>query len=53
MLFFEILTSYWFVIAKGKHFNVIDWSDYQREKSITISKHDACGNNSDLKTSYS
>ena len=28
-----------------QHYDVIDWSDYQREKSITISKHDFCDNN--------
>ena len=37
---FEILTSYWLVIALGRHYDVIDWSDYQREKNITILKHD-------------
>ena len=37
---FKILTSYWLVIALDQHYDVIDWSDYQREKSITISKHD-------------
>ena len=42
---FKILTSYWLMIAQGQHYDVIDWSDYQREKSITISKHDVCGNN--------
>ena len=41
---FEVLTSYRLVIALGQHYDVIDWSDYQREKSITISKHDVCGN---------
>ena len=40
----EILTSYWLVIAQGPHYDVIGWSGYQREKSITISKHDVCGN---------
>ena len=42
---FEILTSYWLVITLGQHYDVIDWSDYQREKSITILKHDFCDNN--------
>ena len=40
---FKILTSYWLVTAQGQHYDVIDWSDYQRVKSITISKHDVCG----------
>ena len=31
------------MIAQGPHYDVIDWSGYQREKSITISKHDVCG----------
>ena len=26
-------------------YDVIDWSDYQREKNIIIPKHDFCGNN--------
>ena len=42
---FEILTSYWLVIALGQYYDVIDWSIYQREKSITILKHDFCGDN--------
>ena len=49
---FEILTLYWLVIARGQHEDVIEWSDYQREKTIIISKHDVCGNSSDLKTPY-
>ena len=40
----EILTSYWLAVAQGQHYDVIDWSGYQREKSITISKHDVFGN---------
>ena len=43
---------YWPVIAQGLDYDVIDWSDYQREKNITISKHNVCVNNSDLKTPY-
>ena len=31
---FRILTSYWLVIALGQHYDVIDWSDYQREKAL-------------------
>ena len=42
---FEILISCWLVIAQGHHYDAIDWSDYQREKSITISKRNVCGNN--------
>ena len=42
---FEILTSYRLAIAQDQHCEVINWSDYQREKSIAISKHDVCGNN--------
>ena len=49
---FEILTSLWLVIVQGQHYDVRDWNDYEREKSITISKHDVYGINSDLKTPY-
>ena len=49
---FEILTSYWLVIAQDQHYDVREWSDFQRQKKIAISEHDVCGNNSDLKTPY-
>ena len=42
----------WVVIAQSQHYDVIKWSDYQREKSVSISKHDVCGNNYDPKTPY-
>ena len=44
---FKVLTSYWLVVALGQNYDLIDWSYYQREKSITgtISKHDFCDNN--------
>ena len=49
---FEILTSYWLVIALRQHYDVIDWSDYQREKSITILKHNFAALITVLKTTY-
>ena len=39
----EILKN-WLAIAQGQHYDVIDCNGYQREKSITISKHDVYGN---------
>ena len=32
--FSKILTSHWLVIAQRQHYDVIDWSDYQREKPL-------------------
>ena len=51
---FKILTSYWLVTALSPHYDVIDWSDYQSEKTITLPKNDFCGNNygTDLDLAY-
>ena len=45
MLVSKNLTSYWLVIALRQHCDVINWNDYQREKSFTTSKQEFCGNN--------